>query len=149
MLHWKSAIPAVTDDDTLTGFNNSEIMSPKKIQAVTVKYNLDVKYALSKRALEKLKSEQSKDLLSVLSCFCLKLGCQHAQLEHFCATGVMAADTSGDDCGDKCPICSGDYDELFLLISKEGVTSFLQHSDGLHGADTIDGFLALAWKIDY
>ena len=145
----KSVSPAATDDDTLAGFNNSEIASPKKTQAATVKDNLDVKYALSKRALEKLKHEQSEDFLSVLSCFCLKLGCQHARLEHFCATGVMAADTSGDDCGDKCPICSGDYDELFLPISKEGVISFLQRSDGLRGGATVDGLLALVWKNDY
>ena len=93
--------------------------------------------------VEKLKREQSKDFLSVLSCFCLKLSYQHTQLEQFCATGVMDANTSGDDCGDKCPICCGDHDELCLPISKEGVTIFLQCSYGLRGVAKVDFLLAL------
>ena len=51
----KSVSPAATDDDALAAFNNSEIASPKKTQAVTVEDNLAEKYALSKCALQEVK----------------------------------------------------------------------------------------------
>ena len=138
-----------TNEDRLVGFNNSEITSPKKPQSTMAKDNLNSKYALSNHAINKLQAEQSEYFLSVLSYFCLKLGCQQARFECFCATGVMRADTAGKDCGGNCPICSGDHNKLFLPISKVGVTNFLQCSDGLHGAATVDILLEFVWKNEY
>ena len=76
----KSVNAAATNEDTPSDFNISEISSPKKPQSAMVKENLNLKYALSKRARYKLQAEQSEDFLSVLSYFCLKVGCQHGGL---------------------------------------------------------------------
>ena len=107
------------------------------------KDNLNSKYALSKRAINKLQAEQFEVFLSVLSCFCLKTGCQHARLECFCATVVVRANTSGKDCGGNCPICSGDHNRQCLPISKGSVTNFLQCSFGLSDVAMVDGLLEL------
>ena len=134
----------------MEGFNNSEIATPAKPTAASrVKESIKIRYALSDSDLRVLRKEQTDDLQAVLSCFCLKLGCQHRRLEHFCATGVMAAGSIDDGCEGMCSICLGEYDEFFLPLSKEGVISFFQREDGLRDLATEQGLLNLVWKNEY
>ena len=66
----------------------------------------------------------SNNLLSMLSCFYLKLSFHHFHLRQLFATGVMAVDPFKNTCGNAFPFYSSDHNQLFLPISKQGVTSF-------------------------
>ena len=66
------------DDAKVDDFKNSENASPKKkTNAAKASARMATKYALSASAIVKLKNDLIDDFLSVLSCFCLKLGCQY------------------------------------------------------------------------
>ena len=85
------------------------------------------------------------DFSSMLSCFCLNLGCQHSRLEAYCATGVLKPQVGDDGCGDTCPVCASTFLDTFLPVSKPGVTLFLQSDSGLRDKATVT-LLSLVWK---
>ena len=85
----------------------------------------------------------------MLSLFCLKLGCQHTRLENFCATGVLTPFPLCRKCGNACPVCTGEHDETFLPVSKQGVSLFLTREKGIQNATSVDQLISLVWKNDH
>ena len=137
-------------DDALDGFNNSAVASPKKKSHTSnALASVAKKNALSSENMAKLRKEQSSDFISVLSAFCLNLGCQHGRWEQFCATGVMTPGSMNDACGDSCSICTGEHVKLFLPVSKSGLIEFIQLEDGLHSLATANALIDLVWKNEH
>ena len=137
-------------DDALEGFNNSTVASPKKKSRTTnALASVAKNNALSPDDIAKLRKEQDSDFISVLSAFCLNLGCQHVRWEQFCATGVMTSGSMDDACGDSCSICTGEHVKLFLPVSKSGLIEFIQLEDGLHSIATANALIDIVWKNEH
>jgi hypothetical protein len=131
----------------LAGYNNSEVASPvRQGNAAQTLSTIKTKHALSKAKSLALGKELHADFRSMLSCFCLNLGCQHSRLEAFCATGVLRPHVGDNGCVTACPVCACTFHDTFFPVSKPGVTQFLQSERGLHENATTNGLLALVWK---
>jgi hypothetical protein len=90
-------------------------------------------YKLSPREARLAKKRATKELAEVVRFNCLKLGaqCQHKRKELYLSTGVLDPELGGDDdgvfdCKGQCPICSGEWDKLFMPVYKKSLYSFFQ-----------------------
>ena len=71
----------------------------------------------------------SRELLEVLQFFVLNHGCLHVRAEWFLSRGKLEpppSESHAGPCGDKCPMCTGEWGDIFLPVSKNQVVRFIE-----------------------
>ena len=110
-------------DAALVGINSAVSPTPKQKRNNTSKNSYKATACAKRQQTLRSRSE----LLDVIKFFCLECKCQHVLGEWFMSHGKLETPTSDiERCGDKCPVCRGDWHKTFLKVDKVKVIRFLE-----------------------
>ena len=128
------------------GLNTDVTRRKKKISKQSKECEKD--YDLSNEENQQHRDNKLLEFCDMLDLLCLNKGCQHQHLMYYLSNGAMTdVPPAVAFCGDKCPICTGEWHKLFTPMQKEAVYEWFDFiRDFLSVKATVDNLFDLLWK---
>ena len=137
------------EDNTIVGYTS--LVSPtKKLR----KRSTEVDYKLTSMERKHLVQNQLAEFNDVLQVFFLKAGCQQQRIQLHLYRGHLVNDAANKlpPCINRCTVCNGEWDQLFLPVWKDAVIAWLDSADlwdGLPVKATVDNLFDFLWTKDH